>query len=487
MFSARTAYWYVQSFWHKYYKMLFLGLVMGVAIVIVFPRLMTLLPQLKRTRYIGRVGLYSWADLPLDIQEKMSVGLTTLNEKGEPIPVLAERWSVEEDGKVFRFLLKDKLSWQDGKPFGPADIDYNFKDVQVIRTDHEIVYRLPDPYAPFATTVIQPLFRQVTRKRFGFFVQHQVIGLGEYRVQSIRYNGGTVGELVLENSSERLVYRFYSSEAAAVTAFRHGSIDMVEGISDISALLPEEKQKYTIVNNVNLRQFVALYFNTADTNLPREVRQALNYAAPKPDASSELLRALTPISPTSWAYNSTNEINPFLYDMAQAITLYTAVNPQQPLQLTIDSALSLLPEAQQIADSWTQLGKATQTRCQQQGTSTTKNKDGTLPKATSCDRFAINVAVRVAREIDNNQVLLIGREAPADPDQYSWWHSTQALNISRYQNPRVDKILEDARRETDQNKRKLLYFDMQKYLVDDVPAVFLYYLPSYTIKRHPNL
>jgi hypothetical protein len=68
MFSARTAYWYVQSFWHKYYKMLFLGLVMGVAIVIVFPRLMTLLPQLKRTRYIGRVGLYSWADLPLDIQ-----------------------------------------------------------------------------------------------------------------------------------------------------------------------------------------------------------------------------------------------------------------------------------------------------------------------------------------------------------------------------------------------------------------------------------
>ena len=76
-------------------------------------------------------------------------------------------------------------------------------------------------------------------------------------------------------------------------------------------------------------------------------------------------------------------------------------------------------------------------------------------------------------------------DIPKDPDQYSLWHSTQATtNISKYKNPRIDKLLEDGRTELDQDTRKKIYLDFQRFLVEDVPAIFLYHPIFYTISRY---
>ena len=49
-------------------------------------------------------------------------------------------------------------------------------------------------------------------------------------------------------------------------------------------------------------------------------------------------------------------------------------------------------------------------------------------------------------------------DIPEDPDQYSIWHSTQdATNITHYESPRIDKLLEDGRSEIDtESRRKIL-------------------------------
>ncbi len=87
------------------------------------------------------------------------------------------------------------------------------------------------------------------------------------------------------------------------------------------------------------------------------------------------------------------------------------------------------------------------------------------------------------RDLQDVQAVLLSREVPADPDQYTWWHSNQSANISNYQNPRVDKLLEDARKETDQQRRKVMYLEFQRYLVEDVPAMFLYYVTEHDVDR----
>ena len=473
MASLRVTSWYIQAFWQKYKKVIVASVVFGVLLVWFFPTLIQLLPRQQKTHYIGRVGLYGWIDIPKDIQSKVSTGLTSLDETGQPVPVLVQRWTVEEDGRAFRFLLKDNLKWQDGKPFTAEDVNYSFTDVQTVVTDNTILFRLQDAYAPFPAVVAQPLFRQVKKKRFGILTENQIVGLGEYHVQSLKYQNTYISQLVITNSQERLVYRFYPSEEDALTALRLGRVDMLEGLSSIDALQERERQLYKIDNGVNLSEYAAVFFNTADVNLTKEMRQALNYATHKPGPDDELLRALSPVPPTSWAYNSTEEIEPFSYNLEKAIELYQSVKPQQPLKLTIDASLSLLPEAQAIAQDWEAFGQAAKAACE-------KDK---VESEAGCDRYLIELQVRAIRDLRDFQVAMIAREVPSDPDQYSWWHSTQNTNISHYQNPRVDKLLEDARKETSQSKRKILYFEFQRYLVDDVPAMFLYYLPQYTVKR----
>jgi peptide/nickel transport system substrate-binding protein len=475
MLTWRATLWYLQSFWSKYRRSILIGVGLGVAIVLLFPRIVVLLPQPKRTQHIGRVGLYSWADLPNDIQQKMSSGLTAVNAQGEPVAVLAQRWNVEEEGRVFRFLLKENLRWQDGKPLTPDDVKYTFSDVQTVWTENEVVFRLEDAYAPFPVVVSQPLYRQVQERRWGFVRATRLVGLGEYRVVEVSYNGPYVKQLTIENDRERLVYRFYTSEPEALTAYNLGRVDVLEQLT----LKPAEEIKRTWLNSlsesINPRQFVAIFFNTAQPDLSREVRQALNYALQKPEANDELLRALSPIAPTSWAYNATTEVNDFLYNRERALEIWERVNPQAPLELNLDTSVALLPEAQEVANNWQSFGDFAKQQCEA-GNIGGKDKG-------DCNRFTIKVNVQVARDLADFDAVLLAREVPADPDQYSWWHSDQAGNMSRYQNPRVDKLLEDARKETDQQKRKVLYFEFQRYLVEDVPAIFLYHMPEYRLER----
>jgi peptide/nickel transport system substrate-binding protein len=52
-------------------------------------------------------------------------------------------------------------------------------------------------------------------------------------------------------------------------------------------------------------------------------------------------------------------------------------------------------------------------------------------------------------------------------------------NTASYANPEIDEILERAGKETDFEKRKALYVEFQKKLVDDCPVFFLLNLPYY--------
>ena len=141
--------------------------------------------------------------------------------------------------------------------------------------------------------------------------------------------------------------------------------------------------------------------------------------------------------------------------MAEAKKLFGAAKEaSKSAKLTISTFAPYLSDAQSIASSWTTLGLPTDVRVV-----------NTVP--------------------DTYQVLLSAQDLPPDPDQYPLWHSTQTqTNITNYVNVKIDKLLEDGRQEMDITKRKTIYADFQRYLTEDVPAAFLYYAKSYTVKRN---
>ncbi|MCG2691827.1 hypothetical protein L6272_03300, partial [Microgenomates group bacterium] len=92
--------------------------------------------------------------------------------------------------------------------------------------------------------------------------------------------------------------------------------------------------------------------------------------------------------------------------------------------------------------------------------------------------------VKIVNSIDPDfQALLVAQEIPLDPDQHALWHSTQDTNITHYSDLKIDKLLEDGRKISDQAKRKEIYQDFQRFLLEDSPAIFLSYPTTYTISR----
>ena len=96
--------------------------------------------------------------------------------------------------------------------------------------------------------------------------------------------------------------------------------------------------------------------------------------------------------------------------------------------------------------------------------------------------LGLKAALRIESGIPHNfQALLITQSIPEDPDQYFLWHSTQEkTNLTNYDSKRIDKDLEDGRKVISEDERKTKYLDFQRVLMEDAPAVFLYY-PNYYI------
>jgi peptide/nickel transport system substrate-binding protein len=56
-------------------------------------------------------------------------GLVELGPQLEPIPELAESWEIEDDGRLYRFHLREGVTWHDGTPFTSADVKFTFEEV----------------------------------------------------------------------------------------------------------------------------------------------------------------------------------------------------------------------------------------------------------------------------------------------------------------------------------------------------------------------
>jgi peptide/nickel transport system substrate-binding protein len=67
--------------------------------------------------------------------------------------------------------------------------------------------------------------------------------------------------------------------------------------------------------------------------------------------------------------------------------------------------------------------------------------------------------------------------ADPNPDPYYYWHSSQAaprgLNSVFYRSPEADRLMEEARREREEGRRRELYHRLHRLLRDDSPVVFV--------------
>ena len=412
---------------------------MGIVALLSFVRYYpAILKVFGKETGIGMIGRVSAGNLPPQISGLISYGLTKIGSDGKPEPNLALGWEVNEEGTEYTFKIDVSKKWSDQTPVRAGDLGISIENVETeIRGDDTIIFKLIDPYAPFPALVSRPVFKK------------DFIGLGPDKVVAVKRNGEFIDELILQKpDSQKIKFKFYRTGGDLITGFKLGEVDEIWGLSSLSAVPKWDEIK--ISRELNFNIYSAVFFNTGDSSLAdKSLRQALVYAIPNKPSGDE--RALSPISPLSFGYNP--GIKPYETNLETAGDLVKeALGETEAPTLELTTTLPFLERAEEIAAAWTKIGVKTE--------------------------------VKVATIIPQNfQALLAGQERPADPDQYSLWHSTQKSNLTHYSSPKVDKLLEDGRRTMDENKRREIYRDFQRFLVEDSPAAFLEHLTIYTVKR----
>ena len=429
----RLFFWFFRDFLRKYRWLVFSGLVFGTFFFFFGFRYRYLLPQPKKTIKIGVVGRYTTGNLPEWLLRKISRGLTRIETDGSVAADLAVSWEVSDAGRVYRFQLQPGIAWQDGTVFRAGDLQYDFKNIShQPQADTILEFSLAEPFAPFPILLSQPVFKK------------GLLGIGDYRVAGLQFSGDFV-RLIKLDGQETLIFKFYPTEKAAILGFKLGEVDRLEQISDLTAFANWSQLK--IEPQVDEKRFVALFFNTRNALFSsKPFRQALLYAIEKPEDKS---RALGPLQPESWAYNS--QVKPYNYNPPRVKELLQEAGVTEAT-VELVTTFSQLSFAEKVKNYWQAIGVETEVRIV-----------STLP--------------------EDFQVLLASQEIPADPDQYTLWHSTQATNITGYNSPQIDKLLEDGRKVLDQEERKVIYLDFQRFLVEDAPAGFLFHPTVYTISR----
>ena len=446
----RLIFWLIKAYIKKSGKIMVISFLLGLLIFFSFlfgSRYFNRVFPVYKKVSIGLVGAYTKDNLPPIITNKFSRGLTKVGSDGSVKPDLAKSWEIKDKGKTYVFHLKQNEYFSDGNAITADAISYNFSDVTITRPDkYTITFTIKDAFAPFLTTVSRGVFEK------GF------IGVGDYRIEDIKLNGNFVQSLTIasvRNKFDTIRFQFYPTEEALKLAFLLGEVSEVHGLINATykdtsfAKFPNTK----VTQTANYSRLITLFYNTTDSTLSdKKARIALSYALP--DSYPHGKKAYLPYSPESLFYNTDSIDKKQDYDHAKLLLAAssTASNSATIATLTIKTLKQYRATADAVAASWENIGIQT----------TIEEVDG-LP--------------------DHFQVFLGDFIIPKDPDQYTLWHSEQNNNITRYKNLRIDKLLEDGRKTVDLDERKTIYMDFQKYLLEDVPASFLYFPYEYEVIR----
>lgn len=386
----------------------------------------------------GLVGTHEERDLPIVVLSLLSKSLIKVDKSGTPSAELAQSWEVNSAANVYKVKLKPDLTWTDGKKLIASDIYLSIPDVEIKALDDlTLEFKLAETFSPFPSLLTKPILRKA-QTSFGF----ELVGVGPYSVSSYKKDGPFVKRMDLTAAGSglpELIITFYPNEKIAKTALKLGEVQSLLGVTQSEDLNFNNLKKKTFTNH---SQLVTIFLNTEDPLLSDEnLRLALAFGAPEISGQEV---AQTSLSPFSWAHNNT--VKDYLNNNEKAKAALKKVEKGKDEQISLTATSSLESVGGKVVESWKNLG--------------------------------LNAVLRVESGIPQNfQALLITQNIPTDPDQYSLWHSTQknGTNISRIASPRIDRDLEDGRKITDPETRKQKYMDFQKILLDQAPAIFLYF------------
>ena len=414
---------------------------------------------------------------------------------------LAESWEISPDGLTITFKLRKGVKWQDGAPFTAQDVMFtyqlmvdpktptaygeDYKQVKKAEVLDDYTFRVtyPQPFAPALgswTLAILPKHllegQDITKSPLA----RHPIGTGPFKFREWR----TGDKIILSYNPDYFegrpylngyIYLVKPDQATMFLELKAGNIDRM-GLTPLQDKRQTEYAKFQ--ETFNKYKYVSFAYTYLGYNLEdkrfadRRVRQALTYAINKKEIVDGVLlglgqEATGPYKPGTWFSNpnvSRFDYNP---EKAKALLAEAGWHPNSQGILEKDGKpFEFTILTNQGNDLRVRTGEIIQRRLRDVGILV---KIRTVEWAAFLKEF-----------IDKGrfEAVLLGWTTGQDPDAFDVWHSSKTkpgeLNFIHYNNPEVDRLLEEGRHTFDREKRRQAYFRFQEILAEDQPYTFLF-------------
>jgi len=414
---------------------------------------------------------------------------------------LAESYQISPDGLTITFKLRRNVTWHDGKPFTSRDVLYtyrviidpktptayseDFKQVAAVTAAdaHTVVVRYAKPYAPSLASwgvAILPSHllegQDITKSPLA----RKPVGTGPFR-----FTEWVAGQkIVLEANKDyfegrpyldRYVFRLIPDTSTMYMELKAGGIDQM-GLTPVQFARQTDTPRFKAAFNkyrYPSNGYLYLGYNLRHPLFKDvRVRRAMTAAINKDELIQGVLfgmgqKANGPMIPGRWAHNPNVKEIPFDPAYAKQLLAEAGWKPGTDGFLQKDGkSLRFTILTNQGNQQRLMTAQIIQQRLKQVG---------------------IDVRIRIVEwaaflkefiDKGNFEVVLLAWLTSQDPDMYDIWHSSKTkpgeLNFIGYNNPEVDRLLEEGRSTFDILKRKKAYYRIQDILAEEQPYTFLY-------------
>lgn len=437
-------------------------------------------------------------------------GLVKLDEDLDVIPAIAKEWTISEDGKTYRFTLRDDVYFHDDPCFEgkkrkvtAEDFAYSFNRLldgkvnspgswlfsdKVVEggfravNDTTFVIELSKPFIPLMGILTMQYCSVVPREAVEYYgdrFAYHPVGTGPFKFkkwvinQALFLNRNSDYFDTIETNLDGLKTSFIPDKKISYLELLNGRLDYVSGLESSFApelLTAEGELREDKSNEIRFNkapylntEYIGINFHNEPQDSPlrnKLFRQALNYGIDR----GQMLRTLrmgigkpasSGIIPRGLPSHDADRVKGYDYDPEKARALITESGLSTPISIKLFTNKDYLDLTTFIANQWKDIGINTEIEVLESGIL----RDGMRKSEIPMFR-----ASWIADYPDGESFLcLFYSKYPAPP------------NYTRYKNDRYDQLYEKAIKTSDKNERLELYHQMEDIIIDDAPVVFLFY------------
>ncbi|KAA5613933.1 ABC transporter substrate-binding protein [Rhodovastum atsumiense] len=435
------------------------------------------------------------------ISPKITEGLLTYDLNFTPRPALATQWAVTPDGLSYTFWLRRGVKWHDGEDFTAADVAHSF---ELLRQYHPrgrgtfaslaavetpdpltVILRLSKP-APYLLNALDasespivprhvyedtdPLTNRNASAPIGtgpFVFREWVKGSHVILERNPRYWDAPKPYL------DRIVVRFIADQAARSAAFETGELDLGGGPpvprSDLARLLALPQIGSERRGGEYNGGMTQLYFNYETPVLrDRRVREAIAHAIDTSRLLEVVFFGYGEVAPSAVSPRLVNfvdpSIRPHTFDPGRAGRLLDEAGfPRRGGGSRLTLRLYANPFNGQASGDFV------------------KQALQRIGIAVDFQFFDFPTYIQKAytgRAFDLTLESLSNTFDPTPGIQRVFWSKNFRIglpfsNVSHYDNPEIDRLLEAAAVEPDPLRRRAIWFEFQRRIHEDVAAIHL--------------